>query len=169
RAGSNRARLGFGRPTTEEVELLFEARVAVEDLGLVLAVAMGHVGSSRLHLADDAIEPSRSEDPVARDDGQIACTGILRKVSHRGGTSHRAGRRERLAREHPCQGRLARAITPDEPDPVAGRDLEGHRLEELATSGCEFQVGGSDHEGPVFEGRWRCVSATRATAYATSN
>ena len=54
---------------------------------------------------------------------------------------------ESLPGEHPGEGGLAGAVAPDEADPVPGRDLEGHRLEELATSGGELDVGGGDHEG----------------------
>ena len=56
---------------------------------------------------------------------------------------------EGLPGKHSGQGCLAGPVTSDQPDPVPGRDLERHRLEELATSGSELDVGGGDHKGSL--------------------
>jgi len=79
------------------------------------------------------------------DDGQVAGSGVLGQVRDGYRTAHRSGRGERLAGEHLGEGGLAGPVAPDEADPVPGRDLKGHRLEELATAGSELEVGGSDH------------------------
>ena len=146
-AGGDRTGLGFGRPSPAELELLLEPGVAAEDPALVLGITLSHVGTCDLKLADDAVEAPGPEDSVAGDDVQVSGARILGKVGHRHGTADRAPSWESLPRENPGEGGLAGAIAPDEADPVPGRDLEGHRLEELATAGCEFDVGGGDHEG----------------------
>ena len=110
---------------------------------------------------DDSVEAPRPEDPVPRDDVQVPGAGILGEVRHRYGAADRAPRRESLAGEHPGEGGLARPVTPYEPDPVPGRDLEGHRLEELAASGSELDVGGGDHEGSLGRERSWCGNGTR--------
>jgi hypothetical protein len=113
----------------------------------VLGIAVPHVVARGLELVNDSIEAPRPEDPVARDNVQVTGTRILGKVGHRHRTANRTPRWEGLACEHPGEGGLAGPVAPYEPDPVPGRDLEGHRLEELATSGCELDVGGGDHQG----------------------
>ena len=168
--GGDRAGFGFGRPSTEEMELLFEPGVALEDPTLVLGISVPHVGTRDLELADDTIEASRPEDPVARDNVQVTGTRVLGKVCHRHRTADRAPRWESLPGEHSGEGGLACPVASDETDPVPGRDLEGHRLEELATSGCELDVGGGDHQGQSWFGaiavRQRQVTPRPA---ATSN
>ena len=96
-------------------------------------------------LVDDAIETPRAEDPVPSDDRQVTGPRILRKIGNGHRSADRAGRRQGLAGEDPGEGGLAGAVASDEPDPVPGRDLEGHRLEELATAGGELEVRGGDH------------------------
>ena len=129
------------------MELLLEPGVAPENAVPVLGVAVAHVGAGGLELVNDAIETPRTKDPVTCDDGQVTGAGILRQVRHRHRTTDRTRRWEGLAGEHSGKGGLAGPVAPDKPDPVPGRDLEGHRLEEQATAGCELEVGGSDHEG----------------------
>ena len=154
-AGSDRSRFGLGGPSAEKVELLFEPGVTLEDSVLVLAFAITHVGTGGMHLPNDAIEAPRPEDAVPGDDGEVPGAGILGKVGDGLRAANRARGRQGLAREHPGEGGLAGTVAPDKADPVAGRDLKGHRLEELATSGGELKVGGSDHDGRFLSGQWR--------------
>ena len=120
-------------------------------------------------LAHDAVEAPRPEDPVTGDDAQVSRARVLGKVRHRRRAAHRARCGQGLAGEHLGEGGLAGPVAPDEADPVPGRDLEGHRLEELATAGGELEVGGSDHGGPVLLEPGRCGGTARSTAWVTSN
>ena len=145
-AGGDRTGFGFGRPSAAELELLLEPGVAAEDPALVLGITLSHVGTCDLKLVGRCGRGPCPEDPVAGDDVQVSGARILGKVGHRHGTADRAPSWESLSGENPGEGGLAGPVAPDEPDPVPGRDLEGHRLEELATAGCELDVGGGDHE-----------------------
>ena len=117
-----------------------------------------------LELVDDPVEAPRPEDPVPRDDVQVPGAGILGEVRHRYGAANRAACWEGFAGEHTGKSGLARPVSPDEADPVPGRDLEGHRLEKLAASGSELDFGGGDHEGSLGRERSWCGSgALRVT------
>ena len=91
------------------------------------------------------IETAGSEDPVPCDDRQVTGPRILRKVGNGHRSADRSCRRQGLAGEDLGEGGLAGAVASDEPDPVPGRDLKGHRLEELATAGSKLEVRGGDH------------------------
>jgi hypothetical protein len=82
-AGGDRSRFGFGRPSSEDVELLFEPGIMLQDAVLMLAVAVAHLCAGGLHVVDDSVEASRPEYAVSGDDGEITRTGILGKVGNR--------------------------------------------------------------------------------------
>ena len=93
------------------------------------------------------VEAAGTEDPVECFHLEVARTWVLREV----GDSARAANLPvgglRLAGEHFRQRGLAGAVASHEADPVTGRDLEGHRLQQLATGYDELEVGDGQHGG----------------------
>ena len=94
----------------------------------------------------DLIESPSTEDAV---DGlliEIPGAGILRQISDRPRGPDLALGRQRLAREHPREGRLASSVSTNETDPIPGRDLESDRADELTSCDNELEVVCGQHK-----------------------
>ena len=114
------------------MEALLQPRVATHRDVLAFGVVVGHGNAGDIKLVEEPVQLSCAEDPVERLRAEIAGSRVLRKISDRSRALDGAGSRQRLARKDAGEGGLACPVSSHEAHPVAGRDLEGRRLEQLA-------------------------------------
>ena len=144
-AGRDRRGLRLSGPAAERDEALLERRVAAHR-GLASGLVRGaHLRRRVREVAGDHVEATGGQDPVAREHLEVARARVLGQVGDRSGAPQRPARREGLAGEHPRERRLARAVPPDEADPVARGDLEGRPREQDPPAGGELEIGGGEH------------------------
>ena len=136
-------RLGLGGVPAEGRETLLQAAVLTH--GAMTVVAFGHRDLQLGHAVQEVVEAARGQHPVAGADRQVAGARVLRQVADVAADLDAAAVRQRLAGQHPQQGCLARAVAADEPDAVAGCDLEGGVGDQNPGAGMQFQRGDGDH------------------------
>ena len=145
-----RGGVGLGRVAAEGEKAVLEARVpghrGVGDRGIRARHLLGR-GAQLLH---DAPESARVEDARARRVLGVARPRILGQIADLARALDAAGGGQRLPRERPREGRLARAVAPDEADLVAPVDAEVHVLHEQARSHADLQVMHGEHSEDPF-------------------
>ena len=145
-------RLALGRVPARREEPRLELGVALHR-GLVgLRVRARHRALGLAHLAHDPVEVARREDPVERDDVEVAGARVLRQVADVVAARDLARRGLGLAREGLGQGRLAGAVAADEADPVARGDLERRLVQQDAGADAQLDAVGGDHVQVLSEG-----------------
>ena len=109
--------------------------------GVTLArVRRRHLLLGRAHRAEQLVQATGGQHTVHGQHVQVTGARILRQVAHGSRSPHGACGRLGLAREHLGQRGLARAVPADQPDPVAGRDLEARFVQQQARARAQLDV-----------------------------
>ena len=114
-------RLALGGVAARGAEPLLDPAVAGDRLVAHCVVGGRHALLGLPHLLHEDVEVPRGEDPVDRQDLEVARPRVLGQVADLAARRHRAARRKDLPRENPRQRRLAGPVAPHEPDAVPGR------------------------------------------------
>ena len=88
----------------------------------------------------ERVQPPGRQHPVQGQAVEVADHRVLRQVPDRSAAAYAARRGRRLARQHPGQRGLPRAVPADQADLVAGRDLERGRLQQQPGASAQLKV-----------------------------
>ena len=101
--------------------------------------------SARAATTHDLVESTGRQDAVAGQHLEVPGARVLGQVADGAGPGHRPRGRVCLPRQHLGQGRLARAVASDEPDPVARRRCGSWRPRAGGGPRTQLDPGGDDH------------------------
>ena len=147
-ARADAAGLALGAVPAERREPLLELAVAAH--GAVTGGVVGDLGHQRLlllQIRQQSVEAARREHPVAGQHVEVALSGILWQITDFTGPRDVARVGLALAGQDAHGGGLARAVSADEPDTVAGLHPQGGsvRGQQRARACADLEVRCGDH------------------------